>query len=117
MVPLRVFVGDVEQPKHRFQQRAENRLHQNAQRHAGQRDAELRRADVGVNVRDDVPRLSGAAVALRGERRQLRIADADERQLRRDEKGVAQHQQPPRASNLNPSSMTASQFTISPRRT
>jgi hypothetical protein len=43
-------------------------------------------------VRENVPCGFGAAVAVRGERGELGIADADHRQFRHDKKGVQQHQ-------------------------
>ena len=83
---------DREEIKQRIQQLFEHRFHRHAEAEARERDAELRRADVTIQMRDDVPRGAGAAIALRFKRSELRIADAHERQFRRHEKAVEQHQ-------------------------
>jgi len=86
------FGGNASQIEDRRQQRMEHRLHRHAQAQTRQRDAELRRPKIGVNMGDDMASRLGAAVALFGQRRQLGIADADHGQLRRDKKSVQQHQ-------------------------
>ena len=89
---LRVGAGDLERAKERLEHVLEHRLDGDAQRETDQRDAELRGADVGVNVSDDVPGGFGAAMPLGGKRGELRVADAHESQFRRHEKSVQQHQ-------------------------
>ena len=83
---------DAEWNEQRLQQGGEHRLAQITQAQAGHRDAELRGAEIGIQIADDVPRHFRPPPALGHEDVQLRFADADERELGGDKKSVQQHQ-------------------------
>jgi hypothetical protein len=63
-----------------------------AQAETRHRDAELRRAEIGIQIADDVLRHFRPPPALGHQDVQLRFADADERELGGDKKSVQQHQ-------------------------
>ena len=83
---------DAERDQQRFQQRREHRLANPAQAEARHRDAKLRRAQIRIQIADDVLRRPRAAPALGDQRVELRLADADERELGGDKKSIQHHQ-------------------------
>ena len=77
----------------RLEQARERRLADPAQGQARQRDAELRRRQVGVEVREHVLGEPGAAVAFAELDLDLRRPHLDQRELRGDEEAVQDHEQ------------------------
>jgi hypothetical protein len=69
----------------------ENRLRQPPQPETCHGDAQLRRAQVGGQVLQDVPGQPGAAIAGHNQPVQLRVPQLDEGELRRDKKSVGQY--------------------------
>ena len=83
---------DAERNQQRRKQRREHRLADPAEAKARHRDAKLRRAQIRIQIADNVLRRPRAALFFYDERVELRFADADERELGGDEKSVQQHQ-------------------------
>ena len=76
----------------RLEQPREGRLADPAQGQARQRDAELARRQVGVEVREHVLGEAGAAIAFADLDLDLGRPDLDQRELRRDEEAVDDHE-------------------------
>ena len=81
-----------QQVHHRVQQRGKHRLAHPAQAQAGQGDAELRGAQRGIQMLNQPPGHARAAVARLDQPLELRVADFDQRELRRHKEAVQQHQ-------------------------
>jgi hypothetical protein len=64
---LRFRRRDFQHRKQWSQQITKHRFHHHTQRHAGERDAELRRADVRIDTPDDMTRDLRATIAFGGE--------------------------------------------------
>ena len=79
------------QLQRRTEQRHENRFRQPAQTQARHRDAQLRRAQIRGQVLQDVPRQPRPAIAPDNQRVQLRIAQFDKGEFRRDKKPIDQN--------------------------
>src|SRR4030095_3976407 len=83
--------GANRQPVHgRAQQRPEDRVPHPAESETGQGDAQLRRAQIPVEMFQDMPDGPGPAIALGLQFIQLGLADLDQRKLGRDKKTVEQ---------------------------
>ena len=87
--------------KPRLDQRGERRLADPAETEAGHRDPELGGGDVAVGLADGPPHGPRAAVSFGDQLIDARLADGDDRELRRDEESVGEHErehaaQPPR---------------------
>ena len=108
-----VVAGDVrrQEGERRLNQRRERRLADPAEAEARHRDAELGRGDVAVGIGDRAPDGARAAVALGDQLIDARLADRDDRELRRDEEAVGEHEREHAASRHT---MPASEWSIGP---
>ena len=84
--------SDWQEREDRLDQRGERRLANPSQADARHRDAELRRGDVAVRIGHGAAHGARAAVALGDQLVDARLADRHDREFRRDEEAVGEHQ-------------------------
>ena len=83
-----------EKRQRRLEDRRERRLRDPAEAEAGHGDAELCGRDVPIRLADGAPDRAGAAMSLRDQLIDPRLAHRDDGELRGDEKAVREHERP-----------------------